>query len=201
MFINRLFRPAAAAVGLSLLCACSTLGLGETPPQAAAARSLDYLNDDLGRLVFALDLPTTIMPQLTGSGLSLDVTTAANGARHLHATLVLADGDAADAVLPPPKSGRTYYFLGFSDKDKVSLGEAQKWARGLPAGAAPVFAFNLVPRLCTSAPSDPAKVTVVVLVALPSGPPLAPLVASEPLTSLLGTTTGAALPPCAGRSG
>lgn len=200
MITNRLFGTAAASIGLTVLCACTTLGVDPTP-KTLAVRPLDYLNDDLGSLVFALDLPTTVMPQVSGSGATFDVTIAANGARHLQTALVLADGDAVDGVLPPPRSGRSYYFLGFGDKDKSSLREAQKWAKGLQGAAAPVFALNLAPELCATAPSDPDKVTVAVLLALPNGPPLAPLVPSEPLAALLAGAGATPLPPCAGHSG
>ena len=190
-----------AFVGLTALGACTTLGWGDPVPQGPAARALDYLNDDLGTLVFALDLPTTVTPQPTGSLVTLDATTAANGSRHVQALLTLADGDLVDSALPAPASGRTYYFLGLSDKDKKSLRDAQKWAKALPAGTAPVFALNLAPRLCASAPADPATTNVAVLLALPNGPPLAPLIPTEPVANLLAETGATTLPACAGHSG
>ena len=196
---NRVFLF-TALVGLTALAGCTTLGVGNATPPGPAARALDYLNDDLGNLVFALDLPTTILPQPAGSSLTLDATTAANGTRHIQASLTLADGDAADGALPPPAAGRTYYFLGVSDKDKKSLREVQKWAKTLPSGVAPVFVLDLAPRLCANAPIDPTATNVAVLVALPNGSPLTPLIATEPLATLLAETGATTLPVCAGHS-
>jgi hypothetical protein len=187
-----------ALMGLTALGACTTLGWGDPVPQSPAARALDYLNDDLGTLVFALDLPTSVTPLPTGSLVTLEATTAANGNRHVQALLTLADGDAIDSALPAPASGRNYYFLGLSDKDKKSLRDAQKWAKALPAGMAPVFALNLVPRLCASDPADPVTTRVAVLLALPNGPPLEPLVPMEPLATFLAETGATSLPACAG---
>ena len=197
---NRVF-SFAALIGLTALAGCTTLGLGDATPAAPADRALDYLNDDLGNLVFALDLPTTILPQPAGSTLTLDASTAANGTRHVQASLTLADGDAAGGALPPPATGRTYYFLGASEKDKKGLRDVQKWAKTLPSGAAPVFVLDLAPRLCSNAPTDPAATNVAVLLALPDGAPLTPLIATEPLATFLAETGATTLPACAGHAG
>ena len=199
MFDLRRIAPLASLVAmLATLAGCDTLDFA-LPGAAASAppqRALDYRNDDLSSLVFALDVPTSLRPVPNGTVLTFAATTS-KAERHLKANLVLADGDAVDGALPPPAAGRTYYLLGFGDKDKAAFRETQQWLRTLPPDAAPVTALNIVPRLCAMGQVDPATTKIAVLAALPGAPALLPLVASEPLATLL-IDTGTSLKPCGG---
>jgi len=195
-------RRVVPAIALSALLAsglagCDTLGFGVGSPVApapVAARALDYRIDDLASLVFAIDLPTSFRPVPSGTVVTFDATNA-SAAKHFKATLVLADGEAIDGALPPPAAGRTYFLLGFSDKDKAVLRAAQQWVRALPPDAAPVTALHIAPRLCAAGQVDPAAAEVSVVPALPDGPALTPIVA-EPVATLL-AETGGSLQPCA----
>ena len=118
-------------VGLTialLLAGCTSLSLDG----AAGPRALDYVNDDIAGLVLAFDVPLSLEPVPEASVLSFDVTTPANGERHVRAALVRADAGEAAGGLPPPGTDRTYYLFGFSEADKAAIREAQAWARSLP---------------------------------------------------------------------
>jgi hypothetical protein len=173
---------------LALLAACSSLNLDT----ANRLRTLDYANDNLADLVLAFDLPRGVEPVKDRSTLIFDVTTPANGERHLRAVLVLADADETVGNLPPPAANRTYFLYGFSDKDKAALREAQAWARTLPAGGGTIK-IAMAPRFCSVAPIDPQSTNVSVLIALPGVTGLAPLISNQKLSDAM---AGASLPPC-----
>ncbi|MHB1104130.1 MAG: hypothetical protein ACYC0C_15425 [Devosia sp.] len=139
------------------------------------------------------------MPE--GSVLSFDVTTPANGERHLKAVLAEAEADEIAGSLPPPAAGRTYYLFGFSEADQAALREAQAWARTLPQTGGNTLAVNLAPGFCRAEAVDPAQVRVSVLVALPGASSLAPLINGESLANLLVQAGNPELPVCAGHSG
>jgi hypothetical protein len=194
-----MFGQIAAVIATALLlAACTTLEFGT----AAKLQALDPLNDDIAGLVFALDLPAGIEPIPDQSGFAFDVTTPGKGERHVKAMLTLTDGDTVDSALPPPRSGRTYYLVGFSDADKATLRAAQLWARGIKAaGTAPQVAVSVTPHFCVNAGVDPMKANFSVLVALPGANNLEPLISGENFTTLLQQTGAPALPACAGHSG
>ena len=181
--------------GMLLLAGCDTLGLGAAPtaPAPPAGRAIDYLNDDLSSLVFVIDLPSNLQPTVAGTLVTI-AASASKGEHHVNARPALADGDSAEGGLPAPETGRTYYFLGFSEKDKAEIGSLQKWARGLPAEDAPVFALSVTPKLCASSPTDPSTAEIAVLAVLPGGAPLSPIIAREPISAALGASP---LTPCA----
>ena len=179
------------------LAGCDTFGLnfGSPAPSAPVQRAIDYRNDDLSSMVFALDLPANLQPVPSRSVLTFDATTAENSGKHVKASLTLVDGDAASGTLPPPSAGRTYYLLGTGAKDKAALRAAQTWLKALPPDAAPVTVLQVVPRFCSSGPVDPTAAVISILPALPSGGALAPLVSTEPLSNLLDDSSGK-LPAC-----
>jgi len=179
------------------LAGCDTFGMnfGSSAPSAPAQRAIDYRNDDLSSMVFALDLPANLQPVPSRSILTFDATTAANAGKHVKAALTLVDGDAAEGKLPPPATGRTYYLLGPGTKDKAALTAAQTWLKALPPDAAPVTVLQVVPSFCSSGPVDPTTATISILPALPTGDALAPLVETEPLSNLLADSAGK-LPVC-----
>ena len=115
----------ALALAAGLVAGCSSLSM----PTAARLKTLDYLNDDIGSLVLAFDVPETLEPVPEASRFSFVVSIPGQGERKVDA--VLAPGDASDVAgtLPPPGNERTYYLFGFSDADKARLREAQAWAR------------------------------------------------------------------------
>jgi hypothetical protein len=183
----------AALAALLPLAGCDSFGLGASAPTPPPSRALDYRQDDLASVVFALDLPADLQPVQRASTARFDITTAGKGDRHLKATLVLADGDSIDGELPPPAAGRTYYLLGFADRDKQAIAGAQKWLAGLPPGSAPVVAFDVTPKFCETAAIDPSVTKFSVLPALPGAGPLLPLVNAQPVTAVIG---GGQVPPC-----
>lgn len=187
--------PALAAT--LMLAGCSTFGMdfGSLAPTTPVGRAIDYRNDDLASAVFALEVPTTLHPVPGGTVASLDLA-AGKDSRHIKANLVLTDGSAVSASLPPPAEGRTYVMLGFSDKDKLAVRAAQKWLRSLPSDAAPVAVLDVTPRLCETAAIDPVATTYSLIPALP-GTPLTPLATNRSLAAAAGTT-GGQIPPCAG---
>lgn len=189
-------RAMGALAGLAALAACTSLSLDT----AAPIRALDYLDDDLAEIVLAFDLPETIEPAPEGSVLRFDVSTPANGERHVKAALLRAEAGEVAGSLPPPAAERTYYLFGFSEADKAGLREAQAWARTLPQTSGNSLSVNLLPRFCRTAAVDPAQVRVSVLVALPGATSLAPLVNGESLAALLAQAGNADLPACAGHS-
>lgn len=184
---------AAALLVLPLLAGCDTLGaLG--PPDASAtaaasptlvvARHVDYTHDDVSKMIFAVDLPAGVQPLSSGTAALYEITTPSAGGRHIHAELALADGGEIDTTLPPPAPGRAYYLFGFADRDKLSVTQAEQWLATLPSGQTPKIAFQVVPKVCTSAAVDPATTTFTVTAVLPGGPPLQPIMANIPLKAL-----------------
>jgi len=190
--VNAALLLAAVAV-VAPLAGCDSLGLGASAPATPPSRALDYRQDELAAVVFALDLPADLHPVQRASTARFDITAAGKGERHLKATLVLADGDSIDGELPPPAAGRTYYLLGFADRDKQAIAAAQKWLAALPPGSAPVIAFDVTPKFCETAAIDPSVTRFSLLPALPGAGPLLPLVNAQPVTAVIG---GGQVPPC-----
>lgn len=186
------------AVLAGLVVGCSSLSM----PTAAKLKALDYLNDDIGSLVLAFDVPETLEPVPDASHFAFAVSIPGQGERMVDA--VLAPGDASEVAgtMPPPGNERTYYLFGFSDADKAKLREAQAWARGIAeTGVKPnTPVISIAPRFCRSDTIDVAATKVSVLIALPGSSALEPLVQDESLATLL-ASTGGGLPACAGHSG
>lgn len=169
-------------------------------PTAAKLKALDYLNDDLGSLVLAVDVPETLEPAPRGSTFSFAVRIPGKGERKVEAVLEPGDASEIAGTLPPLGNARTYYLFGFSEADKALLREAQAWARGIAeTGVAPdTPVIAIAPRFCRSDVIDMAATRVSVLIALPGSPALEPLLREQSLAALLGTSD---LPACAGHSG
>jgi hypothetical protein len=184
--LRRLAGSAVALAAVLLLGGCDTFGIGAAAPPAPALRPLDVRTDDLASLIVALDLPPDVQPVENANLADLDISTSSRGARHIKATLVLADGDSVDGGLPPLPRGHTYYLLGFSPKDQAAVAAAQKWLAALPPQAAPVSVFTVTPKLCSRRPVDGTASTFTIEAALPGGPPLLPLRAPTPLVALNG---------------
>ena len=192
----QVLRVVVAVLAAAVIAGCSSLSM----PTAAKLKALDYLNDDLGSLVLAVDVPETLEPIPGASAFTFSVSIPGKGERKVEA--VLEPGDASEVVgtLPPPGHARTYYLFGFSDADKARLREAQAWARGIAeTGMAPnTPVISITPRFCRSDAIDVASTKVSVLIALPGSPALQPLLQRQSLAALPG---GANLPTCAGHSG
>jgi hypothetical protein len=179
------------------LAACTSLNFGTT----ISPRALDYLNDDIASLVFALDLPYQLAPVPEDSEVTFDIVTASLGERHVTAILIRADADAVVGTLPPPAEGRGYYVFGFSEDDKTKIREAQEWVRSVRETAAdPIdgeFSLGISPRFCATRPVNLLRATFSVFIALPGGEPLQPLIANRGLSDELGAAGAEALPDCA----
>jgi len=186
---------AALWIGATI-AGCSSLSM----PTAAKLKALDYLNDDLGSLVLAVDVPETLEPVPGGSAFSFAVSIPGKGERRVEAVLEPGDASEVAGTLPPPGNGRTYYLFGFSDADKAKLRDAQTWARSIAeTGVAPnTPVISITPRFCRSDTIDAASTKVSVLIALPGSPALEPLLQNQSLAAMPG---GASLPACAGHSG
>lgn len=188
----------SALLVLAGLAACSTLNL----PTARALRQVDILTDDVGALIVALDLPSTVAPLPFGVVITIIATTPSNGERLIEAALAPADAEAVIGSLPPPGRERAYYLFGFSDDDKAKLAEAQSWARSLPGGftgAGGGLSLSVDPQLCALAPVDPAQTQFSVLIALPGASNLEPLFENARLADLLARSNETQLPACGER--
>lgn len=192
----RVFGAVAALLLAAGIAGCSSLSI----PTAAKLEALDYLNDDLGSLVLAVDVPETLEPIPGGSSFSFSVSVPGKGERKIEAVLEPGDASEVAGTLPPPGNERTYYLFGFSDADRARLREAQAWARGIAeTGVAPnTPVISITPRFCRSDTIDVAATKVSVLIALPGSPALEPLLQGQSLAAMPG---GANLPACAGHSG
>lgn len=192
----RLFGVVATVLALAGLAGCSSLSM----PTAAKLKALDYLNDDLGSLVLAVDVPETLEPIPGASTFTFSVSIPGKGERRVEAVLEPGDASEIAGTLPPPGNQRTYYLFGFSDADKAKLREAQTWARAIAeTGVAPnTPVIAITPRFCRSGTIDVAGTKVSVLIALPGSPALEPLLQGQNLAAMPG---GATLPACAGHSG
>jgi hypothetical protein len=187
----------ATAAMLAALAGCDTFGInlgGSAAPAAPTGRNINYGTDDLTAMVFGIDAPTSLRLLPAGTQLTLDLSTANKGAKHVRASLVPADGDAVDGGLPPPAAGRTYFLLGVTSKDKAAVQAAQKWFRALPDGTGPVVVLDIAPKFCTGDGSDASGLTYSVVPALP-GTTLLPIVSASPVVSVA-TTTNGTLPTC-----
>lgn len=183
----------AAMLAVLPLAGCDSLGFGDTPVAAPAARPLDYRHDDVAAAIFVIDLPASLQPIPRLTAARFDIVTADRGNRPFRASLIRADGDGIDASLPPPAAGRTYYLLGFADADRRTVAANQQWLATLPPAAAPVVQFEVLPKFCETAAIDPAATNFSVLVALPGAGPFTPLVNAQKLTTVL---NGGQLPLC-----
>lgn len=192
----QVLRVLAAALVAAGVAGCSSLSM----PTAAKLKALDYLNDDLGSLVLAVDVPETLEPIQGASVFSFAVSVPGKGERRVEAALEPGDASDVAGTLPPPGNGRTYYLFGFSAADQARLREAQAWAKEIAlTGVAPnTPVIAITPRFCQSDTIDAATTKVSVLIALPGGPALEPLLQGQSLAALPG---GANLPACAGHSG
>lgn len=164
---------AAAALFLLPLAACDSFGLaGPSSAPPPAARAIDYRTDDLAGLILAVDLPAGIQVLPKSSTASFDAGADGAAGRHVTATLALADGADIDGQLPPPATGRTYYLLGFGERDKAALRAAQAWlAKQNPP---PVVSFTVTPGVCMTSPPGPGATASVIPVS-PGNPPFLPL--------------------------
>ena len=180
-------RPLTAALAIAIsLAACSSMGPNAPGP---SARAVDTLTDDIGALLFALDLPRGIGPMPGATVL----TYAIPAARPIKAVLVSADVDDLASQLPPPGNGRAYYFLALAPKDRTSIRTIQAGAAGAHVAQANVT-LSIAPGLCESAIVVPSSVSISVLAASSGGEHLLPLIDRRPISELLGTT--ATLPAC-----
>jgi hypothetical protein len=181
---------------LFAVVACSSIPIGMGERQ----HGLDGLNDDLAGALLALDLPQALEPVAGGTVLSLDITSAGGGERHIKA--VLGTGDPGDlaGLLPPPADGRSYYLFGLGTADQAAVREAQAWARTLPPGGAQVT-LGLSPSLCRTDAIDMDRTVVSALVALPGSGRVAPLLGPTSLATVLAAAPIKDVPACAGHSG
>ena len=181
------------------LAACTSLNFGTAI--TTNLRALDYLNDDIANLVFALDLPYQLAPVPEDSEVAFDIVVASQGERHVTAILIRADADTIMGTLPPPTEGRGYYVLAFSDDDKTKIREAQEWVRSVRETAGnPVdgeFSLGISPAFCATQPVNLLRATFSVYITLPGEEPLQPLIANRGLSDELGAAGAQALPDCA----
>lgn len=189
------WQPGVLAL-LMALAACSSIPIGK----ADRPGGLDALQEDVAAALLALDLPQALEPVAGGSSLSLDITSASGGERHVRAVLGPADPGELAGLLPPPADGRSYYLFGLTPADQQAVREAQAWARSLPPGNAQVT-LGLSPNLCRTDVIDTRKTMVAALVALPGSGRVAPLLGPVSLAEVLATAPIKDVPACAGHSG
>lgn len=191
------FAIAAASLGVAaLLAGCTSLPM----PTASKSRALDYLDDDIGGLLLAFDMPAALEPAPKGSTLTFEAVSAGSGTRRVVAVLVPAEADETAGQLRPPSADRTYYLFAIQQSDRAAIRAAQDWARGQPAGGT-TFNVALEPRFCAAETLDPVRVRFSVLVALPGATSLEPLIESRLLADALKASGVSSIAPCPGHSG
>jgi hypothetical protein len=184
------------ATGLLLaliLAGCSSMG-GIAPAGgggSGGARQLDFANDNLANLIFALDLPDAVQPTAAGISFSYDANDEKAPA-YLDTALVRGDAEAVMSSLPPPEAGRSYHVFVLSEAAREKLRALQNYVRVQPKRPLPLV--NVIPRLCVTGQVDRARTTFSVRVVLPGRGAIAPLVAGESLASLEARST--AIPAC-----
>jgi len=189
--IRSLLAALSCAILAVALAACSSL-VPETQKQLEA---VDPVRQDVSELLLTFDLPAEVQPVAGTTKMSVNFTVAGQPARQVEAVLVLADpGDLADA-LPPPASGRAYYFMGFSEADKQALRAAQAWARSA-GNASAAGGLTVAPRFCGTGPVDVSKARFSVKVNLPGAAKDALLIKDETLANALALSNQTALEPC-----
>lgn len=186
---------AAAVMVAASLGGCTTLSGGS----ADAFRELDFFADDIAALVFAVDVPVTLVPLAESSTIAFAAVTPSHGERRIEATLVRADADAVAGMLPPPGRDRAYYLFEFPAPVRDELREAQQWGRALEPGfeaLGGVLSVTLRPTFCRSADIDASASTVSILVVTAGGDRLEPLLDRAAITQLLPSDEIVSLPRC-----
>lgn len=195
--MKRFYRTIVALFMLLPILGCSSLSLGT----ALQLQAIDFLNDDIASLIFALDLPQSVKPAPGGSYFQFDMTTAGFGERRIKAVLQNADTDEVSGALPRIGDGRSFYLLKFSDEDRAKLREAQAFALDLKdkhdtVGGQLIVA--VVPVLCHTSSAEPEDVRFSVQITLPGKPSLQPLINNQKLSELMAKNPGTKLEACAG---
>lgn len=193
--MRQLFRALIGVLFLLPLTGCSSLSLGT----ALQLQAIDYLNDDIASLVFALDLPQTVKPVPDASYFRFDMTTAGFGERRIKAILQQADTDEISGELPTIGNGRNFYLFKFSEEDRAKLREAQAFARDLTSKHDNVggeLSIGIVPTLCKTAELKLESTRFSVQITLPGKTKLQPLINNQKLSELLETNIGQSLEMC-----
>jgi len=186
-------RAALALVAVLAIAGCSTLQVDT----AVRLRALDLLNDDIGDLVLALDVPVQLLPRPENSFLTLRATGADGSAISARAQLIRADAQDLAATLPEPKQDRGYYLFAFPDESKAKLRETQaaiRAARDNGGASGPEVTLNI--DFCALGAVDPGKTTFSARVALPGEDRLEPLINNETVANLIARTGAAELSSC-----
>lgn len=186
---------AVAVLAALDLSACTTL----TGGGAQALRKLDFFADDIAALVFAVDVPVTLVPLAEASTITFAAVTPNDGERRIAASLVHADADTVAGLLPPPGRERAYYLFEFPPPAREALREAQQWARGLEPGfdaAGGTLTVTIEPAFCRVGDFDAAASLVSVLIVTAGSATLEPLLDRIPLAQLLPLAEVANLPRC-----
>jgi uncharacterized protein YceK len=188
-----LFRALGLALAL-LLAGCSSMGGIAPAPgggSSGGARQLDYTNDNLANLIFALDLPDGVQPTAAGISFSYDANDE-KAPDYLDTQLVRGDAEAAMGSLPAPAAGRSYHVFVLSDPARERIRAIQNFVRVQQKKLLPLV--NIVPRLCVSGAVDKARTTYDIRVVLPGRGALVPIIAGETLAGL--ETRSATIPAC-----
>ncbi len=196
----RNFAPFTGALAFAVLVAldlsaCTTLTGGGAP----ALRKLDFFADDIAALVFAVDVPVSLVPLAEASAITFAAVTPDDGERRIEASLVRADADTVAGLLPPPGRERAYYLFAFPPAARQALREAQQWMRELDPGFDAVggtLTVGVRPAFCRVGDSDAAASEVSVLIVTAGADRLEPLLDRVPLAQLLEAGELADLPRC-----
>lgn len=182
---------ALMVVGVS---GCTGLNFGT----ANLLQSLDYLNDNIAEMTFAIDAPLEVLPRQEGVVFEMNARTAQNGDRKVRAVLVRGDFGEGISQLTPPASGRAYHLFAFSQKDKQAIRQLQAWARELQRQQGQVggeLTVKITPGFCRATTADTSDLRVSVFVSLPGKPGLSPLLSNVRLSDI-GDTNVARMPLC-----
>jgi hypothetical protein len=169
----------AAALTL-VLSACSTMGLNSP----SASGSLDPLQDDVGSLLIAFDLPRGLGPNNAAGQLFTFDVPQGGPTEHLRLLLVPADADLAAGHLPPPAEGRAYYLytLDGAARAQIQAAQATANARAVPGKSVQI---GVVPHLCSAGPVDQYATTVSIFATLPGRTGPLPFMNHETLANVL----------------
>lgn len=193
--MRQFFRVLVGLFFVLPLMGCSSLSLGT----ALQLQAIDYLNDDIASLIFALDLPQTVKPVPDSSYFTFEMTTAGFGERRIKAVLQRADTDDISGELPAIGNGRSFHLYKLSEDDRAKLREAQAFARDLKTKHDNVggqLSIGIVPALCSTTELKPENTRFSVQVTLPGKTRLQPLINNQKLSELLEANTGLNLEMC-----
>ncbi len=157
------------------LAACSALSLGT----AYKLQKIDWLNDDVAKMTFALDLPISLKPMKNEIALVINATTSKFGERNIEAILEETADLSKVANLPQLAKGRVYYLFSIAKNGQEEIEEFQQWAKGLKKQHGDIggeLGIGIKAEFCRTQDFEVKKEKFSMFISLPSKVELSPLI-------------------------